>query len=578
MKAEPFRVCAHKIMAGNFRLLPKPSSLIPFDFMNFAAYRFLFFMNEKKAFKGQILFLFIIIFNTAIASANKSEIIVDCTRTREINSYIFGQNTLAFRYTTSKNNKPKDYSIYGAGQWDASNHSPNNHFLQLARKINTSILRFPGGGGTHRYKWKNTIGPLSERPSFIFGLDEFMKLCEAMGAEPIITMNYMTSTDSELEDMVEYLNGSAIKSIQSGASFYGSLRASNGRLLPYNIKYFELGNEVYYPDIRPEGKVTTKEYAHRYLKVRSSLRDIDKNIQLGCVLYTPFWHWTNWNNEVWNIEVVSLIGKSLDFAIVHPYACSYISEIGELSALELFRISLAAPPQIASRLAFYSNNIKNITGKSVPLAITEYNGGMVQAKPVPYRHSLGNALVIADMVKEFLTADFPILCANYWHFSNAYWGAIYSADYKDSNASYFLRPNYFVFKMFAKFYNGLLANSAVICPKYTSRSYRDVSKASTPFLSAVASLNKKTNELFLIVINKNLTDHMPAIVKVKNFNLYPKVKVQTLNGDTLDATNEDGNSHVTFFYSSFNVPLGSNQLEYNFEPHSVTLLTIKIDI
>jgi len=45
--------------------------------------------------------------------------------------------------------------------------------------------------------------------------------------------------------------------------------------------------------------------------------------------------------------------------------------------------------------------LKQTSGKSVGLAITEFNGGFIQEKPVPYRHSLGNALVNADLLHLF---------------------------------------------------------------------------------------------------------------------------------------------------------------------------------
>jgi alpha-N-arabinofuranosidase len=683
-----------------------------------------------------VSFLSIIVLNSFAGAADKSEIIIDCSTTKVVNPSIFGHNSLAFRYPSSKNWKPKDYSIYGAGQWNTSRSKPNIELVKLAKEIKMSVLRFPGGGGAHRYKWKDAIGPLKDRPFFKFGLDEFMELCEATGAEPMITMNYLTSTDDELADMVEYLNAPDDGSNLTGGTSYAGQRAANGHPAPYNVKYFELGNEVYYPDIRPIGKVTAEEYAARYLKIRSHLRSINKNIKLGAVLNTSSWGWTNWKNETWNIDVVSLIGSSLDFAIVHPYACAYRSEIGELSATELFSIALAAPPQIASRLAIYSNNLEALTGKVVPLAITEYNGGMVQNKPVPYRHSLGNALVIADMLQSFLTADIPILCANYWHFSNSYWGAIYNHDYREGNGKYYFRPNYFVFEMFSKNFGELIAESTVFCPSYTSRSYRDVYKTmdnagntytdrsdvishvinpedwivrekpgvkvskisneirisfdnynkrnyyhtkalqrvkpdhsyqltaliktenletsatahlevqdfrgwskikwakrtkgvpgtrdwtkvfinfdpvdanskgvnilireyskkgpvrgiirvknvilkdigptkqypSTPYLSAIASINRKRNKLYLIVVNKNLTDHMPSIIRIKNFNLLPEIKIRMLNGKSVDATNENGNTEVTVSSESFSIRPGSECFKFSFEPHSVTAL------
>ena len=74
--------------------------------------------------------------------------------------------------------------------------------MELLRQIHPKVLRFPGGnyleGGTvaTRFNWKNTIGPVWERPGHQnsacgywpddgLGLLEFLQLAEDIGATPV---------------------------------------------------------------------------------------------------------------------------------------------------------------------------------------------------------------------------------------------------------------------------------------------------------------------------------------------------------------------------------------------------------
>lgn len=89
-------------------------------------------------------------------------------------------------------------------------HRPNGLRLDLAEKLaalKLEYIQFPGGctaesaGMDVCWNWKDSIGPLEERPGstrnrwgykndLYFGLDEYLQLCEDLGAEPV----YVTSS------------------------------------------------------------------------------------------------------------------------------------------------------------------------------------------------------------------------------------------------------------------------------------------------------------------------------------------------------------------------------------------------
>ncbi len=75
-------------------------------------------------------------------------------------------------------------------------------------------------------------------------VDEYVRLCRAVGAEPAITLPLQFGNESELDaavSFVEYCNGDALE------TEYGALRASRngGDPAPYNVRKWSLGNELF---------------------------------------------------------------------------------------------------------------------------------------------------------------------------------------------------------------------------------------------------------------------------------------------------------------------------------------------
>lgn len=134
--------------------------------------------------------------------------------------------------------------------------------LQAVAELRPPVIRWPGGCYASWYRWKEGIGPQHKRQSFpvevwedrdvnSLGTDEFIALCRKVGAEPlfVITLgfgefprSYPNVTADELLqdalDWMEYCNGPA-------DSKWGKVRATNGHPEPYNVKYWELDNEVW---------------------------------------------------------------------------------------------------------------------------------------------------------------------------------------------------------------------------------------------------------------------------------------------------------------------------------------------
>jgi alpha-N-arabinofuranosidase len=152
---------------------------------------------------------------------------------------------------------------------------PNGMRVDLVEKLKAlkpAFLRFPGGcvveGATleNRTKWKETIGPVEQRPGHWslwnyrstdgLGFHEYLELCEDLGASGMFVINVGISCDFRNGD---YVTGDALAPFIQDAldaieyatgpvtSTWGAKRAANGHPAPFPLKYIEIGNENHGP-------------------------------------------------------------------------------------------------------------------------------------------------------------------------------------------------------------------------------------------------------------------------------------------------------------------------------------------
>ena len=185
-------------------------------------------------------------------------------------------------------------SLFPVNTYKNRENGMRRDLAQALADLKPGIFRFPGGcivEGTDlatRYQWKNTLGPVENRPlngnrwehtfdyryypdyyqSYGLGFFEFFQLSEDIGAEPLPILNvgmacqYQNWEDEsahvpmdELQpyiddclDLIEFANGPT-------TSKWGKIRADMGHPAPFNMKYIGVGNEqwgeFYYERLKP---------------------------------------------------------------------------------------------------------------------------------------------------------------------------------------------------------------------------------------------------------------------------------------------------------------------------------------
>lgn len=356
----------------------------------------------------------------------------------QVNRKVLGNNVLAHLPVSR-------ISAQGAGMWDPVLHRGVPEMIRMARDAGVATLRWPGGCGVHEFNWKLTVGPIAERSRQPFGLPEFLRVAEEIGAKPVITVADYWGGAEDAADLVEYLNAPLGKNPNGGVD-WAAVRAADGHPEPYGVEWFEYGNETAHgahpsgtPTYSSARRYVAEEYARRYRTIRAAMRAVDSSVKLGAVIdddvMTEFSRWTR--------VVIKETGDIADFYIHHPYLPGYSLQSNSPPAAELFKIALASPRQFDVVFKQINDFIGREAKRRIPLAITEYNGNFVQDRPVPYRLALGTAVQVADLIQVLLKPGNNVAHAEYWQFANEYWGMV-----KGYGPPYTLRPAYHVFRLY----------------------------------------------------------------------------------------------------------------------------------
>ena len=194
-------------------------------------------------------------------------------------------------------------SLFPGDTWKNRPGGMRADMIQMLADLKPGFLRFPGGcivegyDLSQRYRWKNTIGPIEDRQLIInrwnfefahrptpdyfqtFGLGffEYFQLAEDIGAEPLPILNcgmacqFNTAELVPLEelgpyiqdalDLIEFANGDA-------QTKWGKIRAEMGHPAPFNLKLLGIGNENWGPQYIERLKLFTQAIKAKYPEIK----------------------------------------------------------------------------------------------------------------------------------------------------------------------------------------------------------------------------------------------------------------------------------------------------------------------
>ncbi|MCL6444258.1 MAG: hypothetical protein K6T83_12525 [Alicyclobacillus sp.] len=287
--------------------------------------------------------------------------------------------------------------------WDG--HLMDSEVPALLKQINAAMLRYPGGSTSDVYNWKTNSAPGSWAwPQDNF--DNFMKLVQAAGAQPIITVNGSYRPDGDPS------GGSP----EEAAAWVKYANVDHN----YGVKYWEIGNELYGTwengnfAGNPAGYA---QWASQYIK---AMKAEDPTIKIGVVLIAPGTGDPKWNDTV--LSTLHSLGTDPDFGIVHWYP---LNSGGETNAS-----LLNATSEIPTMMSALKQQLGNI-----PVFVTETNDS--GSTPSKLSTSLLNALFLDDNAASWVQAGAANV--DWWDLYN---GPVTASDGANVDPSLYGKYNY----------------------------------------------------------------------------------------------------------------------------------------
>ena len=328
------------------------------------------------------------------------------------------------------------------------------NMLQSAFDSGITILRFPAGS------WgdQNDVQP--------YQVDTFMGILQKMGATALINVRLENGTPGKAAQLVQYVN------IEK----------------KYDIHYWAIGNEptLYSGDFHYN--YDTAQFNKDWRAMALAMKAVDPSIKLVGPELHQFTDEESQNpkdsaGRDWMTEFLKANGDLVDIVSFHRYP---------------FPLSNTAPPATIEDLhqnvrqwdkiiIYLRSLIHNITGRDLPIAITEFNSHynkVTIGEATPDSHY--NAIWLADVLGRMLRNG--VFMADQWmltsHGDQGGWGLIGYGE---------LRPSYYVYQLYKLFGNEQVFSSS-----------------DDPDLSIYAA-KRSDGTLTIIIINLSLLEKIKPI-------------------------------------------------------------------
>ncbi|MGH9623040.1 MAG: alpha-L-arabinofuranosidase C-terminal domain-containing protein [Bryobacteraceae bacterium] len=444
--------------------------------------------------------------------------------------------------------------------------------IALLRQLHSGFWRLPGGNFISDWSWYDSVGDPDKRPPMFdhawnamqtndVGLDEFMTFCKLIGVEPYITVNAGFGDAHSAAEEVEYINGSVDTRL-------GAMRARNGHSEPYNVKFWNIGNEPW-GDFQM-GHTALKYYVLKNNEFAKAMRKVDPSITLiasGKMLVPMFLKGAQRAKYVDNIQ--PLFGTGVDWTgglLAHSWgtfdgiAQHWYAHGGvhfdiarakslppdaptdkayvpvQQTPLEFARYGANVVHRLAEEWEGYQQRFPAMLKKHIFLSVDEYaySSGQQFNRSVDLKLALAYAMIFNERLRH---TDFLRMSAHTMGVS--------TLDYNSTDAAF--NTTGLVFKLYADHMGGgmlpvsVSGNSPQPAPKYPIGGDQPKTTSGSPTypLDMFAALTPDRKFLALAVVNATESEQKFDL-QVNGARLAGLSKLWRMAGTSLEATNRLG--------------------------------------
>ena len=430
--------------------------------------------------------------------------------------------------------------IYEPGHPTADENGFRQDVIDLVKKLNVPVVRYPGGNFVSGYNWEDGVGPVENRPKRLdlawgttepnlFGTNEFLAWCKKANAECMMAVNLGTRGPEEARNIVEYCN-------HSEGSYWSDLRISHGVKEPHNIKLWCLGNEM--DGGWQMGAKTATEYGRVALEASKMMKWTDPSIETvlcgSSSIYSPTF-------GKWEVESLDIAYDSIDYVSLHQYYGNHEDDTPSFLAK-----SLQLDDFIYSVICACDYvKAKRRSKKKINLSFDEWNvwyhsnnrpfdKWSVAPPLLEDIYNFEDALLVGSMLITLLRHCDRIKIACLAQLVN-----VIAPIFTQTGGGVFEQTIFFPFMHLSNYGRGSALLPLIDCEKYDCKQFTDV-----PYIESIATFDEEKEEMTIFCVNKNLEESIILDVNLMDFEGYKPFEFISMDGHAKNQENTFDNIAV----------------------------------
>ena len=408
--------------------------------------------------------------------------------------------------------------------------------LELVKKLNVPIVRYPGGNFVSGYNWEDGTGDKAKRPKRMelawmaietneIGIDEFQEWTKRANSEVMMAVNLGTRGADEARNCVEYCNSTT-------DTYYANLRRANGFEKPFGIKVWCLGNEM--DGNWQIGHKTAEEYGRLAAETAKVMKWVDPSIEhvacgssgLGMKTFGE-----------WELTVLDHVYDYVDYISLHTYYGNHDNDtpkfLGRAVEMDEFIKGTAA---LCDAVKATKKSKKTINLSFDEWNVWFHSNGQdknlkkwtIAPPQLEDIYNFEDALLVGCMLMTLQNNCDRVKMACLAQLVN-----VIAPIMTDNGGKAWAQTIFYPFMYASAYGNGSALRAIVESEKYVSNANREI-----PYLATSVIHNPEESEVIIYAVNRSLDEDIELNVELEGFEYCRLIEHTELYSDDLKAINE----------------------------------------
>jgi len=447
----------------------------------------------------------------------------------------------------------------------------------LVQELGVSAIRYPGGNFVSGFRWEDSVGPPESRPTRLdlawhstesnqVGLHEFASWLDSVGSELMLAVNLGTRGTAEALDLLEYSN------LGAGTALTDA-RASNGKVEPFDVRMWCLGNEMDGP--WQLGHRSAEDYGKLAARTARAMRMFDPSLEL---VVCGSSNRTMPTFGDWERVVLSHTYDQVDYISCHAY---YEEKNGDLGSFLASAVDMDAfIESVVSKMEHVkavksSDHVVNISFDEWNVwynsrfeevdKITDVNNWPTAPRLLEDTYSVADAVVVGNLLISLLRRADRVTSASLAQLVN-----VIAPIMTEPGGIAWKQTTFFPFALTSALAAGNAVVTRIQCKSYETKVYGWV-----PLIDGITTFDDDTGVANIFVVNRSQTESVTLEVDLDGLGEILEATAQTLTDDDPAASNTLTEPSRVGMRANTSLAVGSDTATIQLPPVSWSVVTLR---